>query len=124
MAHGYQVFFEDARSFWELLDFLKTRSIRSVLTEFWLAYRLMWLSDEHIRAAPYFIVTKNRHALLAYQALSDPRAAVLLRSDQLQKLGLEEALARQGIQYRREEFYGWVLLYDFSRPFWEPVPTL
>gem|GEM_PF-1748118 len=124
MAHGYQVFFENARSFRELLDFLKTRSIRSVLTEFWLAYRLMWLSDEYIRAAPYFITTKNRHALLAYQALSDPRAAVLLRSDQLQEIGLEEALARQGIQYRREEFYGWVLLYDFSRPFWEPVPTL
>ncbi|GBC84884.1 hypothetical protein HRbin11_01319 [bacterium HR11] len=124
MAHGYQTAFAGARSAWDLLDFLKTRQIRSVLTDFWQAYHLMWLSDEGIRAAPYFITTKNRHALLAHQALSDPQAAVLLRSDQLEAVRLEEELARQGIQYRREEFQGWVLLYGFSRPFWSPIPTL
>lgn len=124
MAHGYQAVFVPSRSFWELMDFLKTHQVRSVLTEYWLAYRLTWLSDESIRTAPYFIVTKNRHALLAYRALSDPQAAVLLRSDQLEAIRLEEALTRQGIRYRREEFQGWVLLYGFSRPFWEPTPTL
>jgi len=123
VAHGYQVAWEPSRSFWELLDFLKSRQVRSVLTDYWDAYRLIWLSDENIRAAPYFITTKNRHALLAYQALQDPQAAVLLRADDLRALRLEETLAQQGIRYRREAFYGWVLLYAFSRPFWEPVPA-
>ncbi|MCS7312786.1 MAG: hypothetical protein NZ742_07740 [Acidobacteria bacterium] len=66
MAHGYQVTFKPSRNFWELLDFLKTHQVRSVLTEYWLTYRLTGLSDKGIRAVPYFITTKNRHALLAH----------------------------------------------------------
>lgn len=73
---------------------------------------------EAIRAAPYFITTKDRHPLTTHGVRQDPTAAVFLRKADLEAIGLETDLRRQGIRFRRVEFLDWVLLDSFSRPFW------
>jgi hypothetical protein len=118
LAYGRLANQERTRIARGLVDFLRYHHVRSVITNFETAYWLMWMTDEAIVAAPGYNPPKDRHSLLTIRAFQNPRSAVLLPVREAEAMRLEPWLSQQGIRYRRYRYRDWLLLKDFSTPYW------
>jgi hypothetical protein len=119
LAYGRLANQERTRIARGLVDFLRYHHVRSVITNFETAYWLMWMTDEAIVAAPGYSPPKDRHSLLTIRAFQNPRSAVLLPVREAEAMRLEPWLSQQGIHYRRYRYRDWLLLKDFSTPYWQ-----
>ncbi len=90
-----------ARSNARLLDVLEKLHVRSVYTDYWVSYRLVFESGERIRARPFGHVVVERIPEMSAAVDEDPNPAFVLLGDAAN--GFRAALIKNGLGFRERE---------------------
>lgn len=90
-----------ARSNTQLLEVLGKLGVRSVYTDYWVSYRLVFESGERIRARPFGHVVVERMPEMSAEVDADPNPAFVLLGDAAS--GFRAALARAGLSFKERE---------------------
>lgn len=90
-----------ARSNARLLDVLEKLHVRSVYTDYWVSYRLVFESGERIRARPFGHVVVERMPEMSAAVDEDPNPAFVLLGDAA--AGFRAALVKKGLAFRERE---------------------
>ncbi len=90
-----------ARSNVRLAGFLEKAGVRSVYTDYWVAYRLVFETGERIRACPFGHVVVERIPAMSDEVARDPNPAFVLLGDAAS--GFRRALESRGLAFRERE---------------------
>ena len=80
-----------------LIDELDRRSMTSVYTDYWIAYRLAFETDERIRTSPFGHVVLERYPPYTRAVDDDPKAVFVLIGDVAGQF--RERLEREGMRF-------------------------